>query len=131
MLRGRILKPAASKNNPHLYVVLGNGAAGSQVHQLVARTFHGPQPEGQDVRHLDGNPQNNRADNLAYGTRRENILDVYRVGGAWRRLTVEDVRNIRKRLQTGEKCVSIAKDYNVGINCISAIKCGRTFAWLK
>ena len=30
------------------------------VHQLVMLTFVGPCPEGQEVRHLDGNPFNNR-----------------------------------------------------------------------
>lgn len=130
MVRGQVLKPAASKHNPHLYVVLGHKAAGSLVHQLVARTFHGPHPKGQEVRHLDGNPRNNRADNLAYGTRTENILDVYRVGKAWRKLTASDVKAIRERLKIGETGASIARDYNVGESCISAIKHGRTYRWL-
>lgn len=80
LVQGRVLKPAGSKRDPHLYVVLGHGASGSLVHKLVALTFLGPRPAGYDVRHLDGNPLNNRADNLAYGTRTENILDVYRLG---------------------------------------------------
>lgn len=131
MMRGRILRPAANKYNPHLYVVLGKGSAGSPVHQLVARAFHGLPQEGQEVRHLDGNPLNNRADNLAYGTRTENILDVYRVGKAWRKLTASDVQDIRERLRNGEPGRSIAKLYGVGEACISAIKVGRTYAWLE
>lgn len=46
-----------------------------QVHVLVAAAFIGPRPEGMDVCHGDGNPSNNRLDNLRYGTRSENILD--------------------------------------------------------
>lgn len=45
------------------------------LHRTVLRTFVGPCPEGLVVRHLDGNPENNRIDNLKYGTVSENCLD--------------------------------------------------------
>lgn len=131
LIRGRMLKPACSKYNPHLYVQLGHKTAGSPVHHLVALAFIGPRPKGLDVRHLDGNAQNNRADNLAYGTRTDNILDVYRVGKAWRKLTTEDVRDIRVQMAAGETITNIAKAYGVSISCISAIKHGRAYGWLK
>ena len=131
LMRGRVLRPACTAANPHLYVVLGNKAHGSQVHQLVARTFLGPQPKGQDVRHLDGDAKNNRVDNLAYGTRTENILDVYRIGKAYRKLTAEDVHSIRCRLKAGEAVTDIARTYGVSLSCISAIKHGRAYGWLK
>jgi hypothetical protein len=51
-----------------------------QVHALVCETFHGPRPDGCEVRHLDGNELNNHADNLAWGTRAENISDQVRHG---------------------------------------------------
>lgn len=130
LMRGRILKPAGSKRDPHLSVVLGHGATGSMVHQLVALAFLGPCPPGQEVRHLDGDPLNNRADNLAYGTRTENILDVYRVGKAWRTLTTEQALDIRRRLQTGEQGATLAKEYGVSQSCISAIKTRRTYSWI-
>lgn len=130
LVNGRILKPAASRNDPHLYVVLGHGAVGSPVHQLVARAFHGPRPKGQEVRHLDGDPQNNRADNLSYGTRTENLLDIYRTGGARPGgLNASQALDIFRRLQKGERGVDLAKEYNVSTSCISAIKKRRTFAW--
>lgn len=95
LLKGRVLRPAGQQSDPHLRVVLGHKAPGSCVHTLVALAFIGPRPEGCDIRHLDGNPLNNHADNLAYGTRTENILDVYRIGRAWRTLTAEQVQTIR------------------------------------
>ncbi len=131
MMKGRVLRPACQKRDPHLSVVLGHGAAGSAVHRLVAAAFLGPCPEGQEVRHLDGDPQNNRAENLAYGTRTENILDVYQTGRAWRSLTICQVVDIRRRLQEGERGADLAREYGVGEACISAIKHGRSFAWLK
>ena len=131
LMRGRVLKPAGSKYNAHLTVVLGHGSNGSAVHKLVALAFLGPAPVGCDVRHLDGDPLNNRVDNLAYGSRTENILDVYRIGRAWRALNVDQVRDIRRRLQAGERGADLAREYGVGQGCISSIKRGRTFAWLK
>lgn len=130
-MRGRVLRPACQKNDPHLTVVLGHGKAGSSVHSLVATAFWGPRPEGQEVRHLDGNPKNNRADNLAYGTRTENILDVYKTGRPWRTLTEDQAKDIRQRLLTGERGKDLADEYGVSEGCVSAIKTGRTFSWLK
>lgn len=46
-----------------------------KIHVWVALAFHGPRPDGHEVRHRDGNRQNNRADNLAYGTPSENEMD--------------------------------------------------------
>jgi hypothetical protein len=45
------------------------------VHLLVAEAFIGPKPEGQQTRHRDGNPDNNQATNLHYGTRGDNQRD--------------------------------------------------------
>lgn len=131
LCKGRVLRPAGQQSDPHLRVTLGNKAPSALVHVLVALTFIGPRPEGCDVRHLDGDPQNNRADNLAYGTRRENILDVYRTGRPWRKLTTDQVLDIRNRLAAGEKGRVLAHEYGVKEACISAIKTGRTYSWLK
>lgn len=49
-------------------------------HRAVVLAFDGEPKEHQtDVRHLDGNPTNNRLDNLAYGTRSENMQDARKV----------------------------------------------------
>jgi hypothetical protein len=46
------------------------------VHRLVARAFLGPCPADCDqVRHLDGDQNNNRWDNLAWGTAATNAAD--------------------------------------------------------
>ena len=46
------------------------------VHALVAAAFIGPRPDGLLIRHLDGNPRNNRVGNLQYGTGSENQRDA-------------------------------------------------------
>ncbi|MBN9020975.1 MAG: HNH endonuclease [Rhizobiales bacterium] len=48
---------------------------GHVVHRIVATAFHGPGPSAEYVvDHIDTNRQNNRADNLRWVTRLENIL---------------------------------------------------------
>ena len=45
-----------------------------KVHRLVCEAFHGPQPDGKPIcMHLDENSANNRPDNLAWGTQKENL----------------------------------------------------------
>ena len=45
------------------------------VHVLVALSFIGSKPVGQETRHKDGNRKNNIYNNLLYGTKRDNQLD--------------------------------------------------------
>lgn len=46
------------------------------VHRLVCMAFHGmPTTATMQVRHLDGNPENNRPENLCWGTQEENWTD--------------------------------------------------------
>lgn len=45
-----------------------------KVHQLVCEAFNGPKPfDGAVVMHVDENAANNRADNLQWGTQKENL----------------------------------------------------------
>lgn len=45
-------------------------------HQAVSLAFHGPVPLGEQVRHVDGNRQNNVPSNLVYGTPFQNSQDM-------------------------------------------------------
>jgi hypothetical protein len=52
-----------------------------KVHRLVCLAFHGQPPEGHsDVNHKDGVKHNNRAQNLEWSTRSENIKHAHRIG---------------------------------------------------
>ena len=50
------------------------------VHQLVAEAFLGVRPAGADVCHYDDVKDNNRTDNLRYGSHSDNMLDAVRNG---------------------------------------------------
>ena len=48
------------------------------IHVLIAKAFNLPRREGQnEVNHKDGNPSNNRLDNLEWATHRENMRHSY------------------------------------------------------
>lgn len=130
-MKGRVLRPGRVPSG-HLFVTLRRHGNGIPVHSLVMLAFIGPPPDGMEVCHSDGDPTNNRLDNLRYDTRHENILDAIK-GGTWGRnkLSPEDIPIIRKRLNSGEAAKDIAIDYGVSQNAISAIKMGRTWAWVN
>ena len=74
--KGRVKKLGTSATG-HLRVNLSYpGFSGVLwVHRLIAAAFIGPCPEGMEVRHLNDVPSDNRAENLVYGTRKENVND--------------------------------------------------------
>lgn len=129
-VKGHVLRPGRYCEGGHVSVVLGKGANGSPVHQLVLLTFEGPPPSGQEVRHLNGIPTDNRLENLVYGTRTNNILDVFYLGRPWRKLTISDALHIRSAIASGETGASLALQFNVSQTAISRVKVGRTFWWL-
>ena len=75
------------------------------VHQLVLEAFVGPgDGRRKQARHLNGDPKDNRLENLRWGTAKENAADRTRHGRAYMNggenhpraiLTEEDVRIIR------------------------------------
>lgn len=52
-----------------------------QIHRLVYEAFIGEIPEGYVVRHLNDDSDDNRVENLAVGTYKDNMQDMVRVSG--------------------------------------------------
>ena len=81
---GRILSNRNGKGD-YLRVVLGSGMKtreheSTYIHRLVAGHFLPPQPSPRhQVNHIDGNKQNNRADNLEWLTPSENMKHISRI----------------------------------------------------
>lgn len=71
------MKSSRAANGGHLYVELWkhNKRSRPYIHRLVLLTFNGPGCPGEEVRHLNGTPTDNRLSNLAWGSRSENMLD--------------------------------------------------------
>lgn len=75
---------------PHYVTAKVNGQT-LYVHRLVAMAWHADTYfAGAEVNHINGNPRDNRADNLEWVTHRQNILHSYRT-----------LQTPRKRPQTG------------------------------
>ena len=71
-----------SEGYRRLVMCTGGGRLFRRIATLVCTAFHGPRPPGAVVRHLDGTRTNDHADNLAWGTQRENMADKVRHGTA-------------------------------------------------
>ena len=83
LAKGRVLKPVINrKRGGYRYVnLLADGAQTlRRVCVLVLAAFVGPRPAGQETRHRNGNAQDDRLDNLLYGTPKENAEDRKRHG---------------------------------------------------
>ena len=74
--KGKIISLSAQKNGQMRFGISWNGKNRLvYVHRAFMWTFVGPQAIGVYVRHLDGNPANNKLDNLAYGSPWANLAD--------------------------------------------------------
>lgn len=72
---GGVIQPCIASHG-YPVVVLGKNNTRT-VHSIITETFLGPTPEGQEIRHKDGDRQNPRLGNLHFGTRTENMIDAY------------------------------------------------------
>lgn len=135
-LRGKILRQSYHEQRGG-YPSVGLHENGVQntvfVHRLVCEAFHGTDPGGKDVAHCDGNPRNNRADNLRWATRRQNMADTIPHGTrAWgerhgaAKLTLQQVLQIRASENVPQR--ELAKQFAVYQSCISNIRAGRRWA---
>ena len=70
----RSLKPFPKKKYIRVYVwdYETNKNISKRLHRLVWETFNGEISEGMQIDHIDGNPENNRLDNLRCVTAKEN-----------------------------------------------------------
>jgi HNH endonuclease/NUMOD4 motif len=104
---GGIRKTPAGGPKGYRNVMLCGGAGRIKtqlLHIIVCTTFHGPKPGPKyQVAHYDGDPSNNRADNLRWATAKENADDRARHGNTQigeinknAKLTAENVLAIRK-----------------------------------
>lgn len=60
----------------HVSMCHENVKVTKNVHRLICMAFHGPAPSNSSqVRHLDGNPENCKPENLKWGTQIENWQD--------------------------------------------------------
>lgn len=91
------------------------------VHSLVAAAFLPPRPSKKHlVRHLNGDPHDNRACNLAWGTAKDNAADRVLHNASYGKLSQEDKEAIKFNV-TNDNKRDLAKQYNVSYLTIQKI----------
>ena len=114
-----------------------------RIHRLVAEMFV-PNPDGKEtVNHIDGNKQNNRADNLEWADRTEQLDHAYRMGlkvakkgcdNSQSKLTPEQVNAIRAEYKKGSRefsSVKLGRKYGVSHRVILLIVKGKSYRNIK
>jgi hypothetical protein len=131
--KGKMLKlPVGDAGYPCCSIHVDRKQHHRRVYRLVADAFLGPKPTPKhEVRHLDGDHLNTRADNLAWGTSAENKADCLRHGTrSWgerrpmAKLTEQAVIEIRR---SKEMQKSLAARYGVTQGLVSAVKLGKVW----
>lgn len=120
-------------------VRLGSARRKIGVHVLLAMTFGGPRPTpSHEVRHLNGDRYDNRAENIAWGTRSENAIDRQSHGRTARgplngaaKLSVEQVRSVRVLYRSGLTQRKVAGMFGVSDVTVSNIVRGKWWSHVE
>lgn len=144
-VRERILKFSMDKDKYHEVVLCPNGKVRKhhRVHRLVAQAFI-PNPDNlPEIDHIDGDPENNRADNLRWVTRQQNEmnpitrqrLSLAKAGDKCpnfgkRGTEVHNARKVKRISANGDiKCYNsiadAARENNIRATGISGCLCGK------
>lgn len=114
-------------------ITFGLGGPRRYIHHLVAESFLGPRPPGLEIRHLDGNLDNNDFRNLAWGTAAENAADKVRHGRSLTgeknhraRLTWARVAAMRERLKVVRQ-IDVCREF--GVSPMTVSRLARGLAW--
>lgn len=104
------------------------------VHVLVLTVFGSPCPPGLECRHLDGIPNNNCLENLAWGTHKENSADMVSHGHTSKgekhhaaKLTLDKAKEMRRLRRKGATIAALAERFGVSSPTAHRVVQGRTW----
>lgn len=131
---GTIRKPTYSGRGRYPAIILprGGGPKTAYIHRIVATAFLGHSQDKPQVNHINGNVNDNRADNLEWCTNSENNLHAFRVLGrvvGTAKFTPSQAVEIYKLAKLpGSSCPAIAKKYGVCKHTVYRIARGATYS---
>lgn len=130
------LTPLKPRPNNKGYMRVQIAGKDRYIHRLVVSAFKGGIPEGLQVRHLDGDPSNNRLNNLRVGTQSDNELDKRRHGKDPRgsrhgqaTLTEADVIEIRQLWDLGLSAKAIKQRLGLTMSESSVHGVATSISW--
>jgi len=126
-VRNQYLQPKQWDSTGHVAVSLGRKET-RDVQDLVLAAFVGPRPEGKEALHGNGVPDDNRLDNLEWGTRSQNVMDLKWHGSRKGALNVLQIMDIKLALLDGATQTQIAKDFGINQGTVSRIALGKQHA---
>lgn len=135
---GKILNGWQREKYRHIAIRLqrDNSSFYDYVHRLVLEAFVGPCPEGMEGCHNDGDPTNNRLENLRWDTHKSNGADMVKHGTSNRgelqanaKLTEAEARAIKFGNLPGLQR-EIAEKFGIAERTVSDIRNGKRWAWL-
>lgn len=128
----KILKPRIGHRGHHFYTLQADGKFRlASAHHLVLETFVGRRPKKKEGCHNDGDPGNNRRENLRWDTRAGNAADqkahgtcMYGSKNPATSLTEKKVAQLKHRIRNGEKPAILAREFGIGSSTAYRIRDG-------
>lgn len=134
---GRVLRTTATRTGHRKLTLSKDGIhTTALVHHLVLDAFVGKRPDGCECAHNNGNPADNRIDNLRWDSHLNNIRDKAKHGthkshpGASHPMCVCSEEQVLSILNASESQTELAHKFGISQPAVSDIKTGRSWGWL-
>jgi hypothetical protein len=121
--RGKVLASSPEKDGYLRVTVFVPQRKTKWVSWLVAEAFLGPKPPKHEVRHLNGDRTDNRAENIAYGTSKQNKDDARGHGtlpigeqNGRAKMTADQVLELRRRVAGGQTQKAAAEEMGLAVS---------------
>lgn len=115
-------------------VSINNKSHTRYLHRMMLETFVSACPDKCEALHINGNPLDNRLENLRWGTRKENVSDAIKHGTATigtknggAKLTLHYIKCIKDMWLMGFKSKDIAPHFGVSRGTINKLISGKAY----